>query len=347
MGKKLFSYLLAATTMLALPAGLLFFAVATFTEYRPAPQEVLYSNPQAAKRLPDSISVTSWNIGYGGLGKAADFFYDGGKMVRPDEEDVLKNLQGIKDFLQAHAGDFLLLQEVDVDSKRSYGIDELRSIAGERYDDNRRFFAYTYKAWFVPAPFFHPLGRVQAGIATFGAREPHHVVRYAYPNSMPYPRRLFLLKRCFLVCRYATQSGKELVLINTHNSAFDNGEQRADELEALRRFAVEEYENGSYVAIGGDWNQNPPGYNNRASTEQYTPYAISGSLFPEGWQWVYDKTAETMRFTNQPYVEGQTLTSVVDFFLVSPNVKAAEVTVHRLGFEHSDHNPVTATFVLK
>ncbi|MDR3187558.1 MAG: hypothetical protein LBT94_00010 [Prevotellaceae bacterium] len=347
MSKKLLSHLITAATVLILPAGLLFFAIATFTAYSPAPQEVLYSNPQAPQRLPDSLSVTSWNIGYCGLGKSSDFFYDGGKMVRPAEREVLESLQGVSRFLQAHTGDFLLLQEVDVGSKRSYGIDELRSIAGERYDESRRFFAYNYKAWFVPAPFFHPLGRVQAGVATLGAYEPSHVARHAYPSSTPYPQHIFLLKRCFLACRYATKSGKELVLINTHNSAFDNGRQRADEMEMLRSFALQEYERGSYVVVGGDWNQTPPGYENRAATPQYTPYAIGSDLFPEGWQWAYDKTAETMRFANQPYVEGQSLTSVVDFFLVSPNVSVVSVAVHRLGFEQSDHNPVTATFALK
>lgn len=347
MSKKLLSCLIAAVMLLVLPAAALFFVVATFMAYRPAPQEVLYSNPQAPQQQPDSLTVTSWNIGYCGLGKDADFFYDGGKMVRPTKEDVLKNLQGVCSFLKSHATAFLLLQEVDVGSKRSYGVDELHSIAGEQYGESRRFFAYSYKAWFVPFPILQPLGRVQAGVATLSAREPFHVARYAYPNSTPYPRHIFLLKRCFLACRYATKSGKELVLVNTHNSAFDDGKQRADEMEMLRSFAVEEYERGSYVIVGGDWNQTPPGYENRASTVQYTPYAIGSDLFPQGWQWVYDKTAETMRFANRPYVEGQSLTSVVDFFLVSPNVSVVTAAVHRLGFEHADHNPVTATFVLK
>jgi endonuclease/exonuclease/phosphatase family metal-dependent hydrolase len=347
MHKKLFSYLIAAAAVLLLPAGLLFFAIATFREYRPAPQEVLYSKPQLSQRLPNSISVTSWNIGYCGLGSAADFFYDGGKMVRSSKEETLENLRGIKDFLRANPNDFLLLQEVDVNSKRSYGVDELRSIVGEGYDGSKNFFAYNYKVWFIPIPVFHPLGRVQAGVATLGAFEPYHVARHTYPDSTPYPQHIFLLKRCFLVCRYATQNGKELTLINTHNSAFDDGKQRAAEMEMLRSFAVQEYEKGNYVVIGGDWNQTPPGYEKRASTVQYTPYALDNALFPDGWQWIYDKTAETMRFTDQPYVEGQSLTSVVDFFLASPNVKVSSVVTHKLNFEHSDHNPVTATFELK
>jgi endonuclease/exonuclease/phosphatase family metal-dependent hydrolase len=54
-----------------------------------------------------------------------------------------------------------------------------------------------------------------------------------------------------------------------------------------------------------------------------------------------------MRFTNRPYDEKESLTTVVDFILVSPNVEVVEVAEHRLGFERSDHNPVTATFELK
>ncbi|MDR0414980.1 MAG: hypothetical protein LBH84_06160 [Prevotellaceae bacterium] len=344
--KRTFSlfYVVAGIAALLLLA-LLFFVVATILAYRPAPQEVIYSKLQPRRCLPNKISITSWNIGYCGLGKAADFFFDGGEQVRSSMQDVLKNLEHIRSFLQADTATFLLLQEVDVNSKRSYGINERDSIADSRH--SQHFFAYNYKAWFVPIPVFHPIGRVASGLATFGRCAPYHVMRYAYPNSTPYPQSIFLLKRCFLVCRYTTQNGRDLTLINTHNSAYDSGRQRADEMEMLRDFAVEEYESGNYVIVGGDWNQTPPGYENQAGTKQYTPHAIDADLFPKGWQWVYDRAAETMRFTNRPYVEGESLTSVVDFFLVSPNVTVVSATVNSLGFEHSDHNPVTATFVLK
>ncbi|MDR1023916.1 MAG: endonuclease/exonuclease/phosphatase family protein [Prevotellaceae bacterium] len=339
-------YTAVAVVALPLAAALLFFAVATIFAYRPVPQEVLYSKLQPQRCLPGRIAVTSWNIGYCGLGKDADFFYDGGKQVRSSKGEVLKNLERIEAFLRTDMSDFLLLQEVDVGSKRSYSIDEQRSIADSQRDGSH-FFAYNYKAWFVPIPVFRPIGRVRAGLATFGRCAPYHVVRYAYPDATPYPQRIFQLKRCFLACRYTAQNGRDLVLVNTHNSAYDSGEQRADEMEMLRDFVMEEYENGSYVIVGGDWNQTPPGYEKRATTKQYTPHAVDSTLFTREWQWAYDRTAETMRFTNRPYDEKESLTSVVDFFLVSPNVEVVEVAVRKLGFEHSDHNPVTATFELK
>ena len=42
------------------------------------------------------ISLISWNIGYGGLGKDADFFMDGGEdVVTYDRDGVTANLVGI------------------------------------------------------------------------------------------------------------------------------------------------------------------------------------------------------------------------------------------------------------
>ncbi|MDR3329212.1 MAG: hypothetical protein LBS63_03765 [Prevotellaceae bacterium] len=339
---------LAVVAALARPVAV-FFAAATIAAYRPAPQEPLRSHaapPYKSGSLADSFTVTSWNIGYGGLGREADFFYDGGKMVRSPRAAVENNLLHIEDFLQADGSNFLLLQEVDTRSRRSYNINELRRIAARRRGSGY-FFAHNYKAWHVPVPLFDPLGHVRSGVATFGQCPAYSAVRHAYPFGEPYPQSIFQLRRCFLACRYAAKSGKKLLLVNTHNSAFDSGQLREAEMNALRDFAVETYESGCYVVVGGDWNQTPPGYEKWASTKEYTPHPIARDLLPQGWQWAYDTAAATMRFANAPYDEGTSLTSTVDFFLASPNVHVAGVAAHRLGFEHADHNPVTATFVLR
>ncbi len=64
-------------------ACLLFFLclllVLTVTEYRPEAEETLAVNGDSSReiRVGESISVMSWNIGYGALGDNADFFMDG------------------------------------------------------------------------------------------------------------------------------------------------------------------------------------------------------------------------------------------------------------------------------
>ena len=54
-----------------------------------------------------------------------------------------------------------------------------------------------------------------------------------------------------------------------------------------------------------------------------------------------------MRNLDAPYDPQQTFTCTIDGFLVSPNVEIVEVHGHHLGFQWSDHNPVTLRFVLQ
>ena len=86
--------------------------------------------------LPDTLTVLSWNIGYAGLGDDMDFFYDGGKRVRDSRRRTLENLRNIVAELRKADADIMLLQEVDCDSHRSYGIREggfaARSFSGIR-----------------------------------------------------------------------------------------------------------------------------------------------------------------------------------------------------------------------
>ena len=106
--------------------GMLLFGIAT--KFKPeAIEDVAVTNAKGGKVadvVSDStISFMIWNVGYGGLGKEVDFFYDNGKMVTSPEEHVKKNNAGIEKFLASVKDvDFIMLQEVDRDSKRSWKI---------------------------------------------------------------------------------------------------------------------------------------------------------------------------------------------------------------------------------
>lgn len=112
----LFIVLLAA-------AVLIFYTV---REYRPKSIEFLNTG-NGTKTLSegDSFSVLTYNTGYGALSKDEDFFMDGGRKVQPDRKEVVEtNLAGISDILKNQAADFYFLQEVDIDAKRSFHINE-------------------------------------------------------------------------------------------------------------------------------------------------------------------------------------------------------------------------------
>src|SRR5688572_14523807 len=88
----------------------------TLNDYKPAPSEpVEIKNPISAQPADSVFTFFIWNIGYSALGDKEDFFFDGGKLVRPTKERVEENLEGITSTIAAHDdADFVLIQEVDV-----------------------------------------------------------------------------------------------------------------------------------------------------------------------------------------------------------------------------------------
>jgi len=77
-------------------AGLLAFL--TITEYKPGNIEKLPINGQVSDEADFSkgIKFISWNVGYCGLGKSADFFMDGGKkVVSQTKSEVDENIDKI------------------------------------------------------------------------------------------------------------------------------------------------------------------------------------------------------------------------------------------------------------
>jgi len=93
---------------------------------------------------------------------------------------------------------------------------------------------------------------------TFSDFLPTEAIRYAYPLIADWPDKLFLLDRCFLLNRYPLEKGNELVIINTHNSAYVyDSILRIEELQILKKIMLDEFGKGNYVIAGGDWNQKP------------------------------------------------------------------------------------------
>ena len=75
----------------------------------------------AAVRTDTPYTVLSYNIGFGAYEDDYGFFMDGGTESRAwSEERLTKNLSEISAFLTEQSPDFLLAQEVDIGSTRSY-----------------------------------------------------------------------------------------------------------------------------------------------------------------------------------------------------------------------------------
>jgi endonuclease/exonuclease/phosphatase family metal-dependent hydrolase len=324
-----------------------FLIYTTARDYKPAPITKLevVKTTQRSEILQSEFLLLTWNIGYCGLGKEMDFFYDGGKYVHPGEEDFQRYLNGVYSFIARYDSvDFILLQEVDANAHRSYYTNQV-DLLKEDLPNHASTYACNYKVDFVPLPVTNPMGKVESGLMTFSHFVPAIAQRYAFPLNYAWPMGLFMLDRCFIMERFALPDGKELVILNTHNSAFDDANvMRQYELWMLRGFLLNEYEKGNYVIAGGDWNQNPAGYNDRylkdKNVKNPQKTTIEKDFLPAGWHWAFDPDYPTNRDVSTKYIPGSTLTQTIDFFVASPNLSVDAVKVIPTGFEFSDHQPV-------
>jgi len=307
--------------------------------------------------LPDTIpagklELYTWNIGYCGLGKEMDFFYEDGKMVRPEKDYYEHCRDGIiYQLTTLNKLDFILLQEVDQQSERTYLDDQVERFKAT-FSNYTAFFALNYKVPFVPVPVTSPMGKVKSGILTLSRFQPVEATRYSFPSAYSWPKRLFMLDRCFVLTRYNVSNGKQLVIINTHNSAYSDAvEMRAKELNLLKDVIVGEFSKGNYVIAGGDWNQNPLPFikddiKDGNSVKAISP-GIPSDFLPAGFTWAFDPKYPTNRDVNKPYTKGETLTTIIDFFILSPNINLLTTNTLQTNFEFSDHQPVGMIVELK
>ena len=330
-------------------------AFLTVTEYNPPATQEIEIHGVARETLEpgQSVSVVTWNAGYGGLSRQADFFMDGGDGVRTVSHDgILANLAGIEDELAALDPDFIFLQEVDQDSERTYGINERARIATAFAPAYASAYALNYDVAYVPYP-LPPIGAVESGIMTLSRMQPSSAERVQLPCPFSWPVRLGNLKRCLLVERVPVQGGTaELVLVNLHLEAYDDGEGKAAQTAQLARLLQEERARGNYVIAGGDFNQTFPGGLDKypiKNADLWTPGTLDDSMLPDGWHFAYDTATPTCRLDNQPYDAESDATQhyVIDGFILSPNVELTGVQTQDDGFRFSDHNPVLLNIRLK
>lgn len=334
------------TVIVFIFVGLLIFV--TVKEYRPDKEEQVKKsegNKHVSREEP--FTIVSLNTGYAGLGKEEDFFMDGGSKVRPDsKKQVEKNINGIAKMLKENSADAYFLQEVDLNSKRSYFTNQVSN-----YEKTLGFggmFAYNFKVAYAPYP-WPTIGHVESGLSTLTDCKVNKAERIALPESFSWPLKTCNLKRCLLKTRLPVKGSKaELVLINLHLEAYDSGEGKEAQSKMLLKELEKEYKKGNYVIAGGDFNQTFDGITKYPITnkEDWVPGAIGNEILPSGFKFAVDDSNPTCRLLNKPYDKNSQV-YVIDGFIVSPNVQVDQVKVINYDFQYTDHQPVRLNVRLK
>ena len=311
-----------------------------------------------------TFTITTYNIGFGAYSRDYSFFMDSGYMKdgtyvsgkyakAKDEGIVLTNTHGAINSLTNTNSDFIFLQEVDKEATRSYGVNQYEMLT-DMFNEYDASYASNFHSAYLLYPFNDVIGKTEAGIVTMSKYDIESSVRYSLPIDESFPTRFFDLDRCFSISRIKVSEDKELVLINVHLSAYDEGGIiRKAQMKVLNDILKAEKEKGNYVVAGGDFNHDIVGSINSFETEQKVPewvYSLSNDDLVSGYTFVSDTDTPTCRSTDMAYTEGVNYTVVIDGFIVSDNIEvvSANVSVGEDNlFLHSDHNPVSMKFKLK
>ena len=327
--------------------GVLIFASATTLKIKDVEKMAVSGEVTTKVDKSNQLKLLTWNAGYGVLDERQDCYWDGGKGVYGESKDVVKeNIDALKSKVTEIDPDIFLLQELDLDSKRSYRIDEYASFKdtfkGDTYETS---FARNFKAGLVPLPLYKMTGRVDAGIATFAKYDMTEATRVQLPIPFSWPMKLFNLKRCLLINRMPIEgSDKELVIINLHLEAYDDGEGKAKQLAMLMDRMKEEYEKGNYVIAGGDFNQtfSTTNYQKYPKMNDWVCPVIEADNYPN-FTFKMDDTYPTCRSLYKTYADADKSNFqyyIIDGFIVSNNITIDSLETINLDFKNTDHNPI-------
>lgn len=345
--KKVLKILLAVLIVVVLAAAA--YVVYVFTDYHRIEDNVELEVVNRTSEKPVKgvkYTIVSYNIGFGAYEDDFGFFMDGGTQSWAwSTERLSANLGRIGNVLASFDADIYAIQEVDINSTRTYHYDE-RLFLREKLPGFSEVFALNYDSPFLMYPLTQPHGKSVSGLMTFASFGMDSAVRRSLPVETGFTKILDL-DRCYTKSVMESNDGR-LVIYNLHFSAYtSDGLIVQKQLEMILEDMQKEYEDGAWCIAAGDFNMDVA----RLSHEEYpwakhvpqeifmgydikliSPYNSSDGVF-------------SCRNADGPYTEDQ-FRIVLDGFMISPNIRMESVKVVDTGFAYSDHNPVMMEFLL-
>ena len=328
-------------------------------------------NNQAAKvNAGQDYTITTFNIGFGAYSQDFSFFMDEGVMSNGtktkgefsrgyNKDEIINNVSGAINLVKSQAdSDFYFFQEVDSSASRSFQVNQVQMIK-DAFLDHSSSFATNFHTKYLFYPLSQPIGKTNSGIMTLSKYMVDYAIRRQLPINNGFIQKFFDLDRCFTVTKLPVyNSAKQLVLVNVHMSAYDDGSIRDEQIKMLYEYMdYEANKNDNYVIVGGDFNLALAGesgiFNNEMKTPAWClslPEQYNAEKFGEiGYSINYDLSSPigTCRDSSLYYKEGVNFEVIIDGFITSSNITIKSTATIDGDFKHSDHNPVTMTFALK
>jgi endonuclease/exonuclease/phosphatase family metal-dependent hydrolase len=228
------------------------------TGFQPTESAVIYvAQEQTSAEGPGHhLKVMTWNVKFGGA--RIDFFFDcHGDRVLMTEDEVLKNMEGLVAQIVVAQPDVVLLQEVDVGSKRSAYVDMVQHLLDHTHL-NHGAYASQWRGDFVPSD---GVGRVDSGNAILSRWPLQDGTRIALPLVGEYDglKKYFYLKRNILRVRAVVPERDDLFIMNVHTEAYAQDGTKKQHIDRFKDELDRLVAEGHVVIAGGDLNAIPPG----------------------------------------------------------------------------------------
>ena len=233
------------------------------TGFEPTEDAVLLEARQKsrARARPETLVVMNWNAKFG-AGRIDIFFDCHGDRVLLSEQEVKGNLDGLIEKINQVNPDILLLQEIDLSSKRAAYVDQVRYLLeGTRL--NYAAYASQWRADFIPTD---GIGPVDSGNAILSRHPIEQATRIALPlvQEQSALTRYFYLKRNILKVRLRLSEPSDpdpqtLWVLNVHTDAYGKDGTKQRQIDLFKRELDALTAQGQRFVAGGDLNTIPPG----------------------------------------------------------------------------------------
>ena len=231
------------------------------TEFSETENAVMYkaSNIPGDSDVYDdgALKVVTWNIRFGS-GRFPFFGDSCGDEVISENSDVKLIMQAIADTLNKIDADIVLLQEVDVSSKRTGYLDQVQYLLENTYL-NYGCYASMWKADFIPTDGIGKINTGNAILSRYEITEAERVelrLRTDQDDLIQY----FYLRRNILKAKIPSlaQSGKDFFAVDIHATAFATDDTKQQHLIKYSEILSEIANNNGVFVSGGDLNSIPP-----------------------------------------------------------------------------------------
>ncbi len=212
-----------------------------------------YVEPPA---VGEDLLILNWNIKF--AGGRIDFWFDcWGDRVLMEREEVLENLEALAEKIRLVDADVLMVQEIDIDSKRGAYIDQVQWIL-DNTDYNYAVYASQWRADFIPSD---GLGRMDMGNAIFSKHPLSDGRRLALPQSEEQDslERYFYLNRNILAARLEVPGAEDVEILTFHVDAYSHDGTKKIHIDMVKDEFDRLHEEGVFFVGGGDLNTLPPG----------------------------------------------------------------------------------------